>query len=324
MFHMHTEYYLYASILFLILCLICISFNLNSINNNVNSMFSSPMNSSGEELLLGGSDNALMRWKLNMKDLVVKEKALTSDFLLSSTVTNKGVISNDLWDSDTTTYYDQGSWGSCTAFAMKYMMHFYALANDSFTKDLISVAYLYAKSRQYLNLSLSNDSGASNAATTHIMQYSGTVTEAQYPYHALNVFTDPTTKFESTVLNTLTNKVQFFQFKFCSSASINVTNLKSTLMVKPILVGLLLFPSALTNATMISGNIPLPTKSDLKKGPVGGHAVCITGFTDTTFTFRNSWGTEVGIAGNFTIPIEYLTAQSSNGYMKYVFDCWTY
>ena len=317
------EYLMYAGVIFLILSAICLSFQLNSdVLSGTSGSAEAASNTSafeGDEIVGAELESKVMRWKLHSTDLIFSEKAKNSDFLISASPQSIA-ISSDLWGDDTTTNFDQGSWGSCTAFAMKYLTHFYALENQDYPKDELSVSYLYAKSRAYLNLPITNDSGASNGAAAHVMQYTGTVTETEYPYYAANVFKTPSSQLDAVEKP---NKIIFSQFKFFNSANINLANLKTVLTTKPILVGLVLYPSGITNKTLISGDILMPTKADLRSGPVGGHAICLTGFTGNKFTFRNSWGSEVGKAGNFTLPFEYLTSQSG-GQMSYVFDCWTH
>jgi C1A family cysteine protease len=49
--------------------------------------------------------------------------------------------------------------------------------------------------------------------------------------------------------------------------------------------------------------MPLPGEKE-----VGGHAVLVVGYDNVTqrFLARNSWGTEWGIKGHFTLPYSYI------------------
>ena len=55
-----------------------------------------------------------------------------------------------------------------------------------------------------------------------------------------------------------------------------------------------------------TGHAPMP---DLGEHVLGGHAVCAVGYDITRrwFICRNSWGTDWGMRGYFTIPFAYLT-----------------
>ena len=54
-----------------------------------------------------------------------------------------------------------------------------------------------------------------------------------------------------------------------------------------------------------TGNMPMPSRSE---HVVGGHAVLAVGYDDaqSRFRVRNSWGTDWGVTGYFTMPYAYL------------------
>jgi C1A family cysteine protease len=54
-----------------------------------------------------------------------------------------------------------------------------------------------------------------------------------------------------------------------------------------------------------SGNAPMPAPSERA---IGGHAVVAVGYEDANqwFVVRNSWGTNWGLSGYFTMPYAYL------------------
>ncbi len=74
----------------------------------------------------------------------------------------------------------------------------------------------------------------------------------------------------------------------------------------PILIGVAVFDSFESEQSIKTGDIPMP---DLKKEKMlGGHAIVLCGYDDNTqrFLIQNSWGTDVGKQGYFTLPYNYV------------------
>lgn len=84
----------------------------------------------------------------------------------------------------------------------------------------------------------------------------------------------------------------------------------------PFVFGFSVYASFMTPAVARSGTVPLP-KADEKL--LGGHAVCAVGYDQEArrFTLRNSWGTQWGRKGYFTMPYDYLANRSLSD------DFWT-
>jgi len=55
-----------------------------------------------------------------------------------------------------------------------------------------------------------------------------------------------------------------------------------------------------------NGHAPLPAAGEQQ---IGGHAVMAVGYDDSAerVTVRNSWGTDWGIKGYFTMPYDYIS-----------------
>src|SRR6185369_4893812 len=72
----------------------------------------------------------------------------------------------------------------------------------------------------------------------------------------------------------------------------------------PIVIGFAVYESFESDQVARTGVVPMPKK---REQMLGGHAVLIVGYTSSTrrFLVRNSWGTEWGQAGYFTIPFGY-------------------
>jgi len=73
----------------------------------------------------------------------------------------------------------------------------------------------------------------------------------------------------------------------------------------PIILGIAVYESFLSNKVAKSGYVKLPGKREVM---VGGHAIVLVGYNQTQrrFICRNSWGGGWGLGGNFTIPYEYI------------------
>jgi hypothetical protein len=212
---------------------------------------------------------------------------------------------------------DQGIWGSCTAFSTKYAYYFWM--NRGHTVLDISPAFTYAESRLAGGFGL-QDVGSTNAATVGVYSNMGVVPNASFPYWGKNIFINPSTV--TGLVASASNKCTFTNIPFSSTPSTTLTRIKTALQTGGVVVGIVLYRSALTTAAMTQGVWGMPTSADLTSGPVGGHSICLTGYHDNVFTFHNSWGVYCGLGGAFTIPQDYITSVI-NGVPKYAFDMWT-
>lgn len=83
----------------------------------------------------------------------------------------------------------------------------------------------------------------------------------------------------------------------------------------PIILGFAVYASLTSAQVAKTGRAPMPGSAE---SVVGGHAVLIVGYNDSTQTFwgRNSWGVKWGIKGYFTLPYAYLLGKDAS-------DFWT-
>jgi len=74
----------------------------------------------------------------------------------------------------------------------------------------------------------------------------------------------------------------------------------------PILIGVAVFESFESDQAIKTGDIPMPDPT--KEQMLGGHAIVLCGYDDATerFLIQNSWGTNVGKQGYFTLPYKYV------------------
>jgi len=201
---------------------------------------------------------------------------------------------------------DQGAFGSCTACAIRYAWNLWKMRqNSNAILVLPSRAFWYAQSRIRLGDAppTLEDFGSTNEATMWALTNKGQMPESAYPYSPQNLSRYP----PPAILNggTLSNNPNPTRFRFSSNAAANIANLQTSLVNgQSVVVAIMVYSSFMTNSVMRSGVIPLPNQSVERL--LGGHAICISGYTGNFFTFRNSWGSNVGVNGTFQIPMAYL------------------
>jgi C1A family cysteine protease len=225
-------------------------------------------------------------------------------------------MSVDLFSDAPNYVLDQGIWGSCTAFSAKYAYYFYMNRPGNTSID-ISPAFTYALSRIAGGYGL-GDVGSTNADTVGIFARTGVVADTAFPYWAKNIFTPPL----SSVTASASHKCTFTSIPFSSNSEVTLNRIKTALQTGPVIVGIKVFKSHMTVSAMQTGVWGMPTNEDLKSGAIGGHSICITGYTSTVFTFHNSWGVYCGLGGLFTLPLAYLT-QANSSKPLYATDMWT-
>ena len=217
---------------------------------------------------------------------------------------------------------DQGLWGSCTAYQMRYAYLFW-LAKNNKTITEPSTSYWYAKSRMALNNTSLSDIGSTTYSTVNIVRTLPTPSENQYPYSSFNIFNKsiPSTFNPAVTLSTGINSAivkigdptGFKQLslitpingipKWLTQANLFCAEIDAG---RSVLISILVYSNIMTYAVMKSGVVPSPSGS-----VIGGHAICLTGYDKTKqiFTFYNSWGFYSGyvnnIPGLFSIPFSY-------------------
>jgi C1A family cysteine protease len=73
----------------------------------------------------------------------------------------------------------------------------------------------------------------------------------------------------------------------------------------PFVIGFSVYDAFESDEVAKTGNVNMPASNEAL---LGGHAVLCIGYDDATqrFLLRNSWGSDWGNHGNFTLPYEYL------------------
>jgi len=185
--------------------------------------------------------------------------------------------------------FDQGSLGSCSANASSLAYKYaYPLVNPS-------RLYLYYKDRLRRG-SVYCDSGASITDNMQVLLNNGVCEEPLWPYIINNFTITPPANCDT---NAQTHKIV---------APVNISQDETTIKYYlssgfPVVLGIACYQS-IFNVTS-ANPVYNPPPNDVL---VGGHAVLIIGYNDSTqlFKIRNSWGSAWADNGNFYISYNYI------------------
>jgi len=192
--------------------------------------------------------------------------------------------------------YDQLQLGDCTGNGIAGEIEFEL--KKQFKDFMPSRLFIYYNER-VIEGTVRTDSGAQIRDGMKSVAQQGVCTETMWPY-VISTFTKKPTA--ACYKNALTHLVTIY-----TRVTQDLTHLKSCLTEGfPFVFGFTVYESFESNAVAETGIVPMPSK---KESVLGGHCVMCVGFDDSTqrFLCRNSWGTDWGMAGYFTIPYAYLT-----------------
>ena len=194
------------------------------------------------------------------------------------------------------TVLDQGQIGSCVSNTFSQYINMCTLN----TVNISRLSHYYC-GRAIKGDSSLIDSGLNIRQAAKIISQYGACSETDWPYNtALFNKLPPLSAFKSSL---------YFKKYSYSFLDQNIITFKSTLsnLNLPIIFGIRVYSSFMTNTVAKSGIVPIPntTCESLK----GGHCILMVGYNDNTqcFTCVNSWGTSWGQKGFFTIPYNYVT-----------------
>jgi C1A family cysteine protease len=189
---------------------------------------------------------------------------------------------------------NQGILGTCVANAFSY-----CVSKQTNKQVNPSRLCLYAICRSIDYTPLNQDDGTSIRSACQAIANYGVCQESVYPY------TSSYTALPSLTAFTSSKKFRQFTYLFISQDLMSIKNSLRTYN-SPIIFGIMIYSSFLTETSSKTGIIPLPDKN--KDTLLGGHCMTIVGYNDTTqmFTCGNSWGTNWGVKGYCYIPYKYL------------------
>lgn len=184
--------------------------------------------------------------------------------------------------------WDQGQLGSCTAFALTGAV--------AFLHGFVgSQLWLYYKER-VIEHSTKQDAGAEIRDGIKVLAKCGLPPEDSWPYDITKFAQRPPAKSYKQAKTDLIT-----EYRRLSGLSGYLDCLATG---SPFVIGISVYESFESNAVAKTGDVPMPGPSEQC---LGGHAICVVGYReDGRFIVRNSWGTDWGDQGHFTLPPDYL------------------
>jgi C1A family cysteine protease len=192
--------------------------------------------------------------------------------------------------------YDQGQLGSCTANAIAGAFQFESMKqNDpAFTPSRLFIYY----NERVIESSVNSDSGASLRDGMNSVSQQGVCDEVEWPY-VISEFTQK--PFQKCYQDALQNTISSYY-----SINQDIDQMRGCLANGyPFIYGFTAYESLESQQVAQTGVLNLPGDDE---SVVGGHAVVAVGYDDSQsrFIVRNSWGSDWGLNGYFTIPYDYL------------------
>ena len=204
--------------------------------------------------------------------------------------------------------YDQGQLGSCTANASAAAFEFDMMKQNLPQVFVPSRLFIYYNER-VIEGDVSADNGAQIRDGMKTLATQGVCPEGMWPYDPTQFATQPpATCYQAALQNTATSYQRVVrdlgQMKGCLASGY------------PFVFGFTVYASFESQAVAQSGHAPMPAPNEQV---LGGHAVLAVGYDDANqwFLVRNSWGTNWGMQGYFTLPYTYLLQRNLSS------DFWT-
>ncbi len=199
---------------------------------------------------------------------------------------------------------NQGSLGSCTAFAMGRGLREFLMIRDKKPLVPLSPLFLYYNERK-IDGTINEDAGSTMATGMKALKETGDCPETLWSYNTWKFKKEPPKEaYESGV-----------QYEISDAKNLDgLQAIKDELAKKnPVVFGFYVYSSFMNSS---HGIIPVP---DIKTEKLmGGHAVMAVGYDDAknVLIMRNSWGKGWGDQGYFYMPYEYFK-------LALVEDVWT-
>ena len=196
---------------------------------------------------------------------------------------------------------NQGRLGSCTANALAGHLQFLENLNKQTYHDL-SRLFIYYNERS-VEGTVGIDSGAMIRDGIKVLSKWGVCPESSWPYDISQFTRKP---------NAACYK-QGLKRRISSYHRIQTLDEMLNCLADgfPFVFGFTVYESFESLNVAKTGHAPMPKKSERA---LGGHAVMAVGYDQKQkrLTVRNSWGTEWGMAGYFTMPYAYLESSADD------------
>lgn len=189
---------------------------------------------------------------------------------------------------------DQGDLGSCTANAIVGALEYLEWKAGNHTD--LSRLFVYYQER-VIEHSIGLDAGAQIRDGMKACNKVGVCTEKTWPYIPSTFANKPS---PSAYAEAADRKI----VEYLRVVDLNgmLTQIAAGF---PVVFGFTVYESFESDAVAKTGIANMPLKGE---GLLGGHAVLAVGYDDTKqrIIARNSWGTDWGMRGSFTLPYAYL------------------
>lgn len=193
--------------------------------------------------------------------------------------------------------YDQGQLGSCTSNAIVGAVEYDQILQGN-KYFLPSRLFLYYNERD-MEGTVNEDSGAMIRDGIKSMVDLGDCPETVWPYDIPKFAVKPSADCYAQALK---NQVLVYR-----RINYDLNQMKGCLASGfPFIIGFTVYESFESQEVANTGQVPMPGPDEYV---LGGHAVLVVGYDDSTqrFIVRNSWGEGWGLRGYFTMPYAYLT-----------------
>ena len=193
---------------------------------------------------------------------------------------------------------DQGQLGSCTANCISTAHYFDQIRQGAKTPIIPSRLFIYYNER-VIEGDTQKDSGAMIRDGIKTIAKLGVCSETSWPYIISKFKNKPSSKCYKEALKHLS-----IQYR---SVTQDINQLKGCLASGyPFVFGFSVYESFESAEVAKTGIVNLPQSGEKM---LGGHAVICVGFSNDTqrFLVQNSWSSDWGQKGFFTIPYSYLT-----------------
>lgn len=204
--------------------------------------------------------------------------------------------------------YNQGELGSCTANAIGAAFEFELLKQSQKNDFMPSRLFIYYNER-VIEHTVNLDNGAEIRDGIKSVNQQGVCPETLLAYDIKKFAEKPKPACYKEALN--------HQVLSYHRVTRSLDQMKGCLADGfPFVLGFTVYDSFESATVAKTGKLNMPSPSE---GIQGGHAVMAVGYDDTAkrFIIRNSWGTDWGLKGYFTMPYEYLMTENLSD------DFWT-